>query len=44
MKGDNRTSWFFPVGVIDQGYAPYFPGPHGNYRISEIQFLVLKDC
>ena len=44
MKGDNRTSWFFPVGVIAQYFAPYFPGPDRNFGISEIQFFVNKDC
>ncbi len=44
MKGDTRTYWFYPVGVIDQGFAPYFPGPDLFYQMSTMQFLVLKEC
>jgi hypothetical protein len=36
--------WFYSVGVISQIFKPYFPGPDGIYYVSEVRFMVKKDC
>ncbi len=44
MKGDARpNTWFYPAGEIDKIFDPYIPGPDAM-SVSEMQFLVLKDC
>jgi hypothetical protein len=37
-------AWFYAVGVINQQFKPFFPGPHSFFNISEVQFYVRKDC
>ena len=45
IKADTtNTQYFFPVGIINHSFAPYFPGPYPFLNISEIQFFVTKDC
>ncbi len=36
--------WFYAVGVVNQAFKPFFPGPDSFFSISEVQFYVRKDC